>query len=84
MGAGKGGEGGGPSGFSRSFTPGQARRMNLSSSVQRHREDVHSASPGDKNQGRSRRITIGTAGLGSLGGSGPRKDVAPRPSIVWR
>ncbi|KAL8302944.1 hypothetical protein RB597_005386 [Gaeumannomyces tritici] len=82
------GEAGGPSGFSRSFTPGQARRMNLSSSVQRHREDVgsanHGASPGDKNQGRSRRITIGTAGMGSLGASSARKEVAPRPSIVWR
>ncbi|KAI0839293.1 kinesin-domain-containing protein [Hypoxylon sp. FL0890] len=65
---------------SRSFTPGQARRMNLSSSV---RGAGGLASPTERRErlertGRNRRITIGSS---AMAGNGARRD---RGSLAWR
>ncbi|KAI6404719.1 hypothetical protein MCOR20_006849 [Pyricularia oryzae] len=72
----------GQSSFARSFTPGQARRMNLGGSL---RQESSITSPsGDKGPVKSRRITIGTAAMGSLNGAARKDGAAPRPSVIWR
>ncbi|KAI0137729.1 kinesin-domain-containing protein [Hypoxylon sp. NC0597] len=65
---------------SRSFTPGQARRMNLSSSV---RGAGGLTSPSERRErleasGRNRRITIGGS---AMAGNGARRE---RGSLAWR
>ncbi|KAI1772065.1 kinesin-domain-containing protein [Hypoxylon cercidicola] len=72
----------------KSFTPGQARRMNLSSSVRgagtlgspSERGDRHDAAAG----GRGRRITIGGAAMASAGAAGARGGMRDRSSMAWR
>ncbi|KAI2619033.1 kinesin-domain-containing protein [Hypomontagnella submonticulosa] len=65
----------------KAFTPGQARRMNLSSSV-RGMAPGGLASPSDRRleaaNNRGRRITIGSA---AMAGAGARRD---RGSLAWR
>ncbi|KAI1384305.1 kinesin-domain-containing protein [Hypoxylon trugodes] len=61
---------------SKAFTPGQARRMNLSSSVRGPGAMTSPSERRDNNRGR--RITIGSAGMA---GAGARKE---RGSLAWR
>lgn len=67
-------------GGSRSLTPGQARRMHLGGSV---RLEKHiSPQRGDRVDGKTRRITIGSAGMAGAGAGSTR---ASRPSVsAWR
>ncbi|KAI1809648.1 kinesin motor domain-containing protein [Poronia punctata] len=58
-----------------SFTPGQARRMNLSSSMRAS----GFGSPGEQPRAAPRRITIGSAAAMAAGGA--RKD---RNGVIWR
>ncbi|KAI2604599.1 kinesin-domain-containing protein [Hypoxylon sp. NC1633] len=70
---------------SKAFTPGQARRMNLSSSVRGMGGAI--TSPGDRRDrdagasGRGRRITIGSAAM-AAGGSAKKE--GGRGSLAWR
>ncbi|KAK3689537.1 P-loop containing nucleoside triphosphate hydrolase protein [Podospora appendiculata] len=77
---------------SRSLTPGQARRMNMSGSVRLDGSSPQSAqSQRDRGDGKLRRITIGTVGLPGVGANGGTGvgvsaggSLRSRPSMVWR
>lgn len=78
----------GDRGVAKAFTPGQARRMNLSSSV-RGPGAGQTMSPGERRErveagSRSRRITIGGSAMAGAGPRSVRDRERDRGSMAWR
>lgn len=86
--------------ISRALTPGQARRMNMGGSLRGDSSSGGAGSGSPRERGRDRlaasmeppsnkamrRVTIGTAAMGGLGGGTGKKDTAAasRPGVAWR
>ncbi|KAJ9136645.1 Kinesin [Pleurostoma richardsiae] len=72
-----------PTSDGRALTAGQARRMNMGGSL-RVEGAVSPRGLGDRGRddGKTRRITIGGPGMAALAGAPARP--APRPSVAWR